>query len=158
MLVKSAPENKVKYMSQKRADGTYTDPLPFAVFGNNVEMQSNNTLEEELKLGGPCLTSIRKIQKDITQIIEDYREKDGNLKDYYQVITMILPDGNIKQWLYVVRLSNSERILVKTKDITFGKDEGGSIIDEIVTNELTLDNLICNCQTPEKFLETYESG
>lgn len=151
MQIQSAPDKKVKYMSQKNPDGSYSDPLPFAVFGNNVEMQNNNTLEEDLRIGGPCLTSIRNIEKDVVQIIEDYREKDGDLKDYHQVITMILPNGDIKQWLYIVKLSNSERILVKTKDIKFIKDDNGISIDEILNNELKSDGT-CNCQTPEEFL------
>lgn len=155
MVVQSAPDKKIKYMSQKKPDGSYSNPFPFAVFGNNVEMQNNNTLEEELRLGGPCLTSIRNIKKNIVQIIEDYREKDGDLKDYHQVVTMILPDKTIKQWLYIVRLSNSERILVKSKDIKFIEDEGGISIDEILNNELKLDGS-CNCQTPEEFLASLE--
>jgi hypothetical protein len=39
----------IQYMSEKQADGTYSTPIPFGVFSENVKMENSNSLENEFQ-------------------------------------------------------------------------------------------------------------
>jgi hypothetical protein len=127
----------IRYMSRKESTG-YSTFVPFGVVSNNVTMNNLNTLEEEFKVGGNCITSIVESSEDdgstTTHIVEEYRENDVD-GDYYKVVTDIVEasDGTttIMQEMFYVDSTGSEKS-VKKKTVTFAEDDNGTTITEVV--------------------------
>lgn len=123
---------KVVYLSQKQKDGSYSYPfMPFGVFSSNVEMKNSNTLEEEFKLGGPCITSFETNEEGMI-IIEEYRTEDI-IEDFYKVITSFTKnefgDFEIRQTLYMVKDEENQNE-IKNKIIVFQNSDNGVVIKE----------------------------
>jgi hypothetical protein len=122
----------ITYMSKKE-NGGYSTFIPFGVVSNNVKMQNLNTLEEEFKLGGNCITTITESEQDdiaTTHIIEEYKDAETT-SDYYKVITDIVENGDtttITQSMYMV--SADEESLIKSKTISFEETDNETIITE----------------------------
>jgi hypothetical protein len=113
---------KIMYASEKR-DGTYSTPVPFGVFGENVKMADSNNLEEELKLGGSCKTSLEESEDGNTVVITAKYDDESTL-----VTTIVEKDDTT---VITQELLDSTSNVIKTKTITFE----GDAINEEVTSE-----------------------
>jgi hypothetical protein len=111
----------IMYASEKH-DGTYSTPVPFGVFGENVKMADTNSLEEEFKLGGSCETSIKESEDESTTTITANYTDSG-----YTVVTTVVEDGDNTTITQV--LSDKSNEVIKTKTITFE----GDTIKEVVS-------------------------
>ena len=119
--------------SQKLEDGSYTPQTLFGVIGENVEMLNGNDLEEEVKLGGPCVTSFSNDEESgNTVITEEYKTAEQE-SGYYKVITEIGVDESgstiITQKLSLVESGGVEK-QIKSKKVVFENQEGQTIIKE----------------------------
>ncbi len=127
-------EDRIKELSQKINNGTFSAPIPFGCDSKYVDMHDANTLEEEFKLGGPCITSFNNINGNTT-IIEEYR-KNEQTTNFYRVNTIFSAtetgDTQIQQDLYFIQDINEENsiALLKSKIVVFQTDDNGIVIKE----------------------------
>lgn len=119
--------------SQKLKDGSFTPRTLFGVIAENVDMFNGNDLEEEFKLGGPCVTSFSDDEESGNTIITEEYKISEQKDNYYKVVTEIGVDerGNtlISQKLFLVE-SEGMNTLIKSKKVTFEDIEGQTVIKE----------------------------
>jgi hypothetical protein len=124
-------EDRIKSLSQKINDN-FSAPIPLGCDSKFVDMHDTNTLEEEFKLGGPCITSFSNVSGNTT-IIEEYR-KENVTTDFYKVITIFSStetgDTQIQQTLYYVESSEVEPQEIKSKIVVFKTENDGIVIKE----------------------------
>jgi hypothetical protein len=126
-------ENRIKEISQKLNTGAFSTPIPLGCDSKYVDMHDSNTLEEEFKLGGSCITSLSTVDGNTT-VTEEYR-KEEETKDFYKVITVFSTTDSggtqIKQSLYLVNDEDSSTF-IKSKTVTFESNNGEVVIKEEV--------------------------
>jgi hypothetical protein len=110
------------YVSEKQS-GTYSSPVPFGVFGENVRMADSNSLEEEFRLGGSCDTSIVESEDgNTTTITAVYPDTD------YTLTTTVVEEGDDTTITQI--LSDKSNAVIKTKTITFEGDTIKEVVGE----------------------------
>jgi hypothetical protein len=123
--------NITKEIRQKTNEGQYIS-IPIGCDSKYVDMYNTNTLEEEFKLGGPCITSFNTIDGN-TIIIEEYR-RDNEETNFYRVNTIFsiisTGDTQIKQTLYFIRGENKNEEEIKSKIVIFQSNNNGIVIKE----------------------------
>lgn len=113
-----ATKTSIKGTRQKNSSGSYSNFIPFGTDGEYVDMLDGLSLERQLKLGGPCVTSFQ--QNNNGYIIT---EKYGNASattDYYEVVTTVTDtnDGSISKLVCILYwIDSSGRHKKKTKTI-----------------------------------------
>lgn len=127
---------RIKELSQRLQDGTFSTPFPLGANALNVDMLSGNNLEEELHLGSPSTTTFN-VDTDRMTITEEYKKEETQNEGYYIVKTVFKgrDEGmDITQKLYFKKTSDSEqKILKKSKTITFTNDNHNFKIKEVVS-------------------------
>ncbi len=112
---------KIKKMSQKLKNGTFSNPIPLGADAINIDMLNGNNLEEEIPLGSPNLISFDvDTETGGMKVIEEYKNDSQN--EYYIMTTIFSPNGNeiIKK---LSLFKNGETTLKKIKTITFENRE-----------------------------------
>ncbi len=120
--------SKIKGLRQKTAANTYAPLVPFGTDGILVDMLSDLTLEEELKLGGNHISAIDESGDNV--IITETFKKGNN--SYYTARTTITENQNGSTTITVV-LTDSNNVS-KTKTITIP----AQATDDILTIEEAL--------------------
>jgi hypothetical protein len=113
-------KKRVKKLSQKLQDGTFSSPCPIGVDSIYADMLSGSNLEQEMHLGSPNVTSFGTDSKGNTVITEEYKKEDSQTSDYYKMTTtfqVVDNEMSIVQKLYFI--NNGSEDLEKTKTITF---------------------------------------
>lgn len=126
---------KIKKLSQKLQDGTFSSPLPLGADAFNIDMISGNNLEEEMHLGSPSMTSFDIDYNNQMTITEEYKKEDTQTENYYIMITKFeIQDEEmvITQKLYFVKNTGVQN-LKKTKTITFESINNNLKIKEVIS-------------------------
>ena len=106
--------SKIKGLRKKTDASTYGPLVPFGTDGILVDMFSDLTLEEELKLGGNHVSAID--ESGNNTIITESFKKGNNNDSYYTVVTTITENQDGSTSITVV-LTDSNNVS-KTKTIT----------------------------------------
>ena len=104
--------SKIKGSRQKVDANTYSPLVPFGTDGILVDMLSDLTLEEELKLGGNHISAIDESGNNV-EITETFKDSNGVTK--YTAVTTITENQNGSTTITIV-LTDSDNVS-KTKTI-----------------------------------------
>lgn len=125
---------KIKKVSQKLQNGTFSVPFPLGADAFNIDMLSGSNLEEEMHLGSPSITSIDVDTDNKMIITEEYKKEDTQTENYYIMITTFEIQNKeiiIIQKLYFVK-AVGQQDLKKIKTITFINSNNNLKIKEII--------------------------
>lgn len=126
---------RIKKLSQRLQNGTFSTPFPIGVDALNVDMLSGSNLEEEMHLGSPSMTSFD-IDADNQMIItEEYKKEDTQTENYHVMVTTFEVENEemvIIQKLYFVKTAGQQD-LKKTKTVTFESSNNNLKIKEVVS-------------------------
>lgn len=123
----------IKEIRQKNSSA-YSSPVPIGAYGINIDMLSENNLEEEFHLGGQCITNFETDDDGNMIITEEYR-KENQTENYYSMVTTFEVENNdtiITQKLYFYPLANSPN-LERTKTVVFSSSGTGMTIKEEIS-------------------------
>ena len=129
-------EKKIKEISEKLSDGTFSKFYPIGANAVDIDMDSGNNLEEEMHLGRPAITLFDTDEATkTTYIIEEYRKDESQLINYYKMITSFVQEASgmtILQKLYFVNKDAVEE-LKKTKKVIFDTSSNSLKIKEEIS-------------------------
>ncbi len=120
---------KIKKVSQRLSDGTFSVPFPLGANAGNIDMLSGNSLEEELHLGSPNMTSFEVDANNQTFITEEYKKEESQTEDYHIMTTSFETQNEqmiVTQKLYYVK-TGGQQVLKKTKTTVFTKDSNNNL-------------------------------
>ena len=126
---------KIKKLSQKLSDGTFSSPLPLGADAQNIDMLSGNDLEEEFHLGGNCITSFVTSTDGSITITEECKSSESQTNNFYKMITTFSAENDqtvIKQQLYYID-KQGKSSLKKTKTVNFENVNNNLKIKEVLT-------------------------
>lgn len=123
--------DRIKSLS-KKVDNAFPTIVPIGVDGGFVDMRSGQSLEEELCLTGPRVTTIgqNETTKE-TEITTEYR-KATQTNDFYRIITVFGftdEESKITETLYYIDESGTQSE-IRTKVTVFESTDTGMIITE----------------------------
>jgi len=124
---------RIKTLSQKLTDGSFSSPFPLGVDSIYADMLSGNNLEQEMHLGCPSLTSFETDSSGNVTITEEYKEENQTTK-YYKMLTGFVTandETSIIQKLYYID-DNGTETLEKTKTVTFVTINDNLQIKEVI--------------------------
>lgn len=128
---------RIKRISQRLQTGDFSPSYPIGADGINIDMLSGSTLEEEMHLGSPSMTSfdIDDTTKELT-ITEEFKKSESQTGGYHVVMTTFgVNDNNetiIIQKLNFVK-NDGQSELKKTKTVTFIGTNNTLKIKEVVS-------------------------
>lgn len=125
---------RIKKLSQKLSDGTFSSAFPIGTDALFIDMLSGCNLEEELHLGSPSMTSFDMDEDNQMVITEEYKKEETQSENYYILITTFKVENEemiIIQQLYFQ--SKEVRTLKRTKTITFISDGKNLKIKEVIS-------------------------
>lgn len=123
--------DRIKEMARKR-NGAYPDIIPIGADSKFVDMLDGQTLEEEFKLTGPCITDIGQDATGQMLITEEYR-LDTQTTDYYKVVTTFVTTSSglaITQVMHYIDGTGADNI-IRTKAVSFSSSSSGMVIKEV---------------------------
>lgn len=125
---------RIKSLSQRLQNGTFSTPFPLGVDALNVDMLSGSNLEEEMHLGSPSMTSFDIDADNQMTITEEYKKKETQTENYHIMVTTFEVQNEemiIIQKLYFVKTAGQQD-LKKTKTVTFESSNNNLKIKEVV--------------------------
>lgn len=126
---------RIKKLSQKLQNGTFSAPFPIGVDALNVDMLSGSNLEEEMHLGSPSMTSFDIDADNQMTITEEYKKEETQTENYHIMITTFEVQNEemiIIQKLYFVK-TVGQQDLKRTKTVTFESSNNNLKIKEVVS-------------------------
>ena len=123
--------DRIKEMARKQ-NGAFPTFVPIGADAKFVDMLNGQTLEEELKLAGPCITDIGQDASGQMLITEEFR-LDTQTNNFYKIITTFVTDSTgmtITQVLHFIDESGVDNV-IRTKTVTFESSSSGMIIKEV---------------------------
>lgn len=125
---------RIKTLSQRLQNGTFSSPYPIGTDGLLVDMLSGSSLEEEMHLGSPTETSFSQDENNVMTITEVYKKEESQTSKYYIMVTTFEVENDnivIKQALSFVNEDGTVE-LKKTKIVTFESLDKNLTIKEVV--------------------------
>lgn len=125
---------RIKSLSQRLQNGTFSTPFPLGVDALNVDMLSGSNLEEEMHLGSPSMTSFDIDADNQMTITEEYKKEETQTENYHIMVTTFEVQNEemiIIQKLYFVKTAGQQD-LKKTKTVTFESSNNNLKIKEVV--------------------------
>lgn len=126
---------RIKELSQRLQNGTFSAPFPLGADALNIDMLSGSNLEEEMHLGSPSMTSFNIDVNNQMTITEEYKKEDTQTESYYIMVTTFEVQNEemvIIQKLYFVKTAGQQD-LKKTKIVTFVSTDNNLRIKEVVS-------------------------
>lgn len=126
---------RIKKLSQRLQNGTFSAPFPIGVDALNVDMLSGSNLEEEMHLGSPSMTSFDIDADNQMTITEEYKKEETQTENYHIMITTFEVQNEemiIIQKLYFVK-TVGQQDLKRTKTVTFESSNNNLKIKEVVS-------------------------
>lgn len=123
--------DRIKELARKK-NGAFPDMIPLGADSKFVDMLDGQTLEEEFKLTGPCITEIGQDASGQMLITEEFRV-DSQTTDYYKVITTFETSSagmTITQVMHYIDDTGTDNV-IRTKTVTFESSSSGMIIKEV---------------------------
>lgn len=125
---------RIKSLSQRLQNGTFSTPFPLGVDALNVDMLSGSNLEEEMHLGSPSMTSFDIDADNQMTITEEYKKEETQTENYHIMVTTFEVQNEemiIIQKLYFVKTAGQQD-LKRTKTVTFESSNNNLKIKEVV--------------------------
>lgn len=125
---------RIKELSQRLQNGTFSAPFPIGADALNIDMLSGSNLEEEMHLGSPSMTSFDIDANNQMTITEEYKKEDIQTENYHVMVTTFEVQNDemvIIQKLYFVKTAG-QLDLKKTKTVTFESSNNNLRIKEVV--------------------------
>lgn len=125
---------RIKKLSQRLQNGTFSTPFPLGVDALNVDMLSGSNLEEEMHLGSPSMTSFDIDADNQMTITEEYKKEETQTENYHIMVTTFEVQNEemiIIQKLYFVKTAGQQD-LKRTKTVTFESSNNNLKIKEVV--------------------------
>ncbi len=125
---------KIKKLSQRLQDGTFSPFFPIGADALNIDMLSGSNLEEEIHLGSPSITSFGVNADNQMIITEEYKKEEAQTENYHIMETTFKTQNEemvIVQKLYFIKTAR-KRILKRTKTITFVSSNDNLKIKEVI--------------------------
>lgn len=125
---------RIKELSQRLQNGTFSAPFPIGANALNIDMLSGSNLEEEMHLGSPSMTSFDIDTDNQMTITEEYKKEDTQTENYHVMVTTFEVQNEemvIIQKLYFVKTAG-QLDLKKTKTVTFESSSNNLKIKEVV--------------------------
>lgn len=125
---------RIKSLSQRLQNGTFSAPFPIGADALNIDMLSGSNLEEEMHLGSPSMTSFDIDSDNQMTITEEYKKSETQTENYHIMVTTFeIQNDNmvIVQKLYFVKVAGQQD-LKKTKIVTFESTNNNLKIKEVV--------------------------
>lgn len=125
---------RIKELSQRLQNGTFSAPFPIGADALNIDMLSGSNLEEEMHLGSPSMTSFDIDADNQITITEEYKKEDTQTENYHVMVTTFEVQNEemvIIQKLYFVKTAG-QLDLKKTKTVTFESSNNNLKIKEVV--------------------------
>lgn len=126
---------RIKELSQRLQNGTFSAPFPLGADALNIDMLSGSNLEEEMHLGSPSMTSFNIDVNNQMTITEEYKKEETQTESYYIMVTTFEVQNEemvIIQKLYFVKTAGQQD-LKKTKIITFVSTDNNLRIKEVIS-------------------------
>lgn len=126
---------RIKELSQRLQNGTFSAPFPLGADALNIDMLSGSNLEEEMHLGSPSITSFNIDVNNQMTITEEYKKEETQTESYYIMVTTFEVQNEemvIIQKLYFVKTAGQQD-LKKTKIVTFVSTDNNLRIKEVVS-------------------------
>lgn len=126
---------RIKELSQRLQNGTFSAPFPFGADALNIDMLSGSNLEEEMHLGSPSMTSFNIDVNNQMTITEEYKKEETQTESYYIMVTTFEVQNEemvIIQKLYFVKTAGQQD-LKKTKIVTFVSTDNNLRIKEVIS-------------------------
>ena len=127
--------NRIKELSQRLQNGTFSAPFPLGADALNIDMLSGSNLEEEMHLGSPSMTSFNIDVNNQMTITEEYKKEETQTESYYIMVTTFEVQNEemvIIQKLYFVKTAGQQD-LKKTKIVTFVSTDNNLRIKEVIS-------------------------
>lgn len=125
---------RIKSLSQRLQNGTFSTPFPLGVDALNVDMLGGSNLEEEMHLGSPSMTSFDIDADNQMTITEEYKKEETQTENYHIMVTTFEVQNEemiIIQKLYFVKTAGQQD-LKRTKTVTFESSNNNLKIKEVV--------------------------
>lgn len=126
---------RIKELSQRLQNGTFSAPFPLGADALNIDMLSGSNLEEEMHLGSPSMTSFNIDVNNQMTITEEYKKEETQTESYYIMVTTFEVQNEemvIIQKLYFVKTAGQQD-LKKTKIVTFISTDNNLRIKEVIS-------------------------
>lgn len=126
---------RIKELSQRLQNGTFSAPFPLGADALNIDMLSGSNLEEEMHLGSPSMTSFNIDVNNQMTITEEYKKEETQTESYYIMVTTFEVQNEemvIIQKLYFVKTAGQQD-LKKTKTVTFISTDNNLRIKEVIS-------------------------
>lgn len=126
---------RIKELSQRLQNGTFSAPFPLGADALNIDMLSDSNLEEEMHLGSPSMTSFNIDVNNQMTITEEYKKEETQTESYYIMVTIFEVQNEemvIIQKLYFVKTAGQQD-LKKTKIVTFVSTDNNLRIKEVIS-------------------------
>lgn len=126
---------RIKELSQRLQNGTFSAPFPLGADALNIDMLSGSNLEEEMHLGSPSMTSFNIDVNNQMTITEEYKKEETQTESYYIMVTTFEVQNEemvIIQKLYFVKIAGQQD-LKKTKIVTFVSTDNNLKIKEVIS-------------------------
>ena len=126
---------RIKELSQRLQNGTFSVPFPFGADALNIDMLSGSNLEEEMHLGSPSMTSFDIDVNNQMTITEEYKKEEAQTENYHIMVTTFEVQNEemvIIQKLYFVKTAGQQD-LKKTKTVTFISTDNNLRIKEVIS-------------------------
>lgn len=126
---------RIKELSQRLQNGTFSAPFPLGADALNIDMLSGSNLEEEMHLGSPSMTSFNIDVNNQMTITEEYKKEETQTESYYIMVTTFEVQNEemvIIQKLYFVKTAGQQD-LKKTKIVTFVSTDNNLRIKEVIS-------------------------
>lgn len=126
---------RIKELSQRLQNGTFSAPFPLGADALNIDMLSGSNLEEEMHLGSPSMTSFNIDVNNQMTITEEYKKEETQTESYYIMVTTFEVQNEemvIIQKLYFVKTAGQQD-LKKIKTVTFISTDNNLRIKEVIS-------------------------